>query len=385
MTVYLDHNSTTPMRPEAHELLLELLERGLGNASSVHASGRAARAVVDEARERVAAALDVPEEWIVFTSGGTEANHAALCGALAAAPPGAGLVVGSTEHPSVLRAAEDLAAQGRSLGRAPVDDRGVLWTEACVEMAGRADCALLSTMLANNEVGALLPAEELAGALGELGESRPVWHVDAVQALGRVELDLLGWGVDLASLSAHKVGGPLGVGVLIRNPKAPWSPWMAGGGQEGGARGGTENAPGIGAAALAIELAQRERPRFVEQAREQVARLWAGLRDALPLGVVGPPVQAPRRLCNTLCVRAPGVSGHALVARLDLEGLQASVGSACSSGALEPSHVLLAMGVDASAASSALRLSVGRETTHKDIHSAVDTLVTTLRPLIVTP
>ena len=377
MRVYLDHNSTTDLRPEVRELMLELLDARLGNASSVHESGRRARSVLDEARSRVAGALDVPEEWVVFTSGGTEANNAALFGGLEAAGPGAGLVVGASEHSSVLEPAQLLARGGRGLSLAPVDERGVLRVEETLELAGKAGCALLSTMIANNEVAAVAPMAELARGLAEMGQKRPTWHCDAVQALGRVELDLRGWGVDLASFSAHKVGGPLGVGVLVRSPGAAWTPSVIGGGQEGGLRAGTENPAAVAAAALAIELAVSEREQHVERMRELSAELWRRLSSQVDVELVGPSIDDPARLANTLNLFFPGITGHALVARLDLEGLEASVGSACSSGSLEPSHVLIAMGRPEQEARSCLRLSLGRPTSHRDINTAVDTLVKT--------
>jgi cysteine desulfurase len=210
-----------------------------------------------------------------------------------------------------------------------------------------------------------------------MGPLRPLWHCDAVQALGRVELDLRGWGVDFASFSAHKVGGPLGVGVLVRDPAAAWSPSVLGGGQEGGLRAGTENSAAIAAAALAIELAVREREQHVGRMRELSAQLWTELSAQVEVELVGPAIDDEGRLANTLNLSFEGVTGHALVARLDLEGLEASVGSACSSGALEPSHVLMAMGRSEQEARSCLRLSLGRSTSHRDINTAVDTLVKT--------
>lgn len=377
MRLYLDHNSTTALRPEVREHWLELLDAGLGNASSVHDSGRRARAVVDNARERVAAALAVPEEWIVFTSGGTEANNAALFGCLDAAGPSAGLVIGAGEHSSVLEPARVAQANSRPLDFAPLDAHGAPLVADCLDLAARRECAFLSIMTANNEVGSVTPMEALADGLRELGEGRPVWHTDAVQALGRVALDLRGWGVDLASFSAHKLGGPLGVGILARNPQLPWAPRIVGGGQESSARAGTENAPGIGAAALALELSVSERQGYVEHTGALTRALWASLSERTEVQLVGPPIDSEARLSNTLNVRFPNTEGHALVARLDLEGLEASVGSACSSGALEPSHVLLAMGATERDARASLRLSVSRETSHKDIHSAVETLVKT--------
>ncbi len=375
MRVYLDHNGTTPLRPEVRERYLELLDAPLGNPSATHASGRRARAVVDEARAEVAAALDIPEEWVVFTSGGTEANNTALRGVLGRRAPGAALVVGATEHSSVLETARELEAAGARLALTPVAPTGALDLAVLAEQLEAHEPALVSFMVANNETGAGAPMEALGALLGPPGPGRPVWHCDAVQALGKLPLDLAGWGVDLASLSAHKVGGPVGVGMLIRRPGVDVAPLLTGGGQEVGARSGTESAAAIGAAALAVRLAVEEREAFGRRAAELVEALWRGIQDLRPdARRVGPAPGDEGRLPNTLCVLLRGVDGRGLLARLDLEGLEASQGSACSSGAIEPSHVLLAMGLDDGAARSALRLSVGRSTTHNDVHIAVEKL-----------
>jgi cysteine desulfurase len=379
MTLYLDHNSTTPMLPVVRERLLELLAQDLGNPSSVHTSGRRARALIDDARAQVAAALEVPEEWVLFTSGGTEANNAALQGAVLGAPSGeAGLVVSAGEHASVLEPARALQARGHPLALAPIDSSGVLELDRALELAGNPACCVISSLMANNEVGSLAPMAELSEGLAALGKRRPLWHVDGVQALGRVPLELAAWGVDLASFSAHKLGGPLGVGLFVRNPRAPWAPLALGGGQEGGGRAGTENAPALAAAALAVELAVAHREAYASHTRALVSALWQRLDRDLDVILLGPPLGHPARLPNTLQLLLPGLSGEALVARLDLEGLAASVGSACSSGAALASHVLLAMGATKDQARSSLRLSVGAATSHQDIHRAGDILVATV-------
>lgn len=374
MRVYLDHNGTTPLRPEARERLVELLGAPLGNPSATHASGRRARAVIDDARAEVAAALGVDEDWVVFASGGTEANNTALRGVIGRAPGSSALLVGATEHSSVLETARALAAEGAELEVVPVDGAGHLDLAGLPELLEARRPALVSFMLANNETGARAPMEALRDCLAA-APSRPVWHCDAVQGLGKLPLDLAGWGVDLASLSPHKVGGPVGVGILICRPGVDVAPLLTGGGQEVGARSGTESAAAIGAAATAVRLAVSEQEQHARRARELTRALWAGI-ESLSAGaqLVGPPLEEPSRLPNTLCVLLDGVDGRGLVARLDLEGLEVSQGSACSSGAIEPSHVLLAMGHDESAARSALRLSLGATTTHSDVHIAVERL-----------
>jgi len=380
VSVYLDHNGTTPARPEVRRLWEELLGAGLGNPSATHASGRRARAVIDEARERVAAALGVPEEWVLFTSGGTESNNGALHGVLEAL--GGGLAIGATEHSSVLETAAALAQRGHRLWSLPVDSEGVIDLETVTSVAAEPDCRLLSVMAANNEVGSLAPMEAIGSRLRALGEGAPVWHTDGVQALGKQPLELRSWGVDLASFSAHKVGGPQGVGILVRRAGVPFAPVLHGGGQEHGLRSGTENVAGIAAAALAVELAVSERESYDHRLRELSTALWEGLvRHEPDVRLIGPAIDAGTRLPNTLCVSVEGVDGRTLLARLDLEGVEASLGSACSSGAIEASHVLLAMGRSEEEARAGLRLSLGRTTTTGDIHTAVEIVGTVLREL----
>lgn len=373
MRVHLDHNATTPMRPEAREAWLTVLDSMPGNPSSVHGSGRAARAQIDEARERVAGALGVLEDHVVFTSGGTEANNIALQGALRS---GAGALVTTTiEHSSILEPAEQLEALGHEVRRVPVDAQGLVDVEALLEAA--AGARLVSVAAANNEIGTLGPLAELGPRLREM-RGAPALHTDAVQALGRVPLDLEGWAVDLASFSAHKVGGPVGTGVLVQR-RAIASPITWGGGQELGHRPGTEDVAGIVAASVAIDLAVRERAVIGERLRALTTGLWEQLRACFPaVTLLGPPIDSSERLPNTLNVLFDHVDGRVLVTRLDMAGLEASAGSACASGSLEPSHVLLAMGFDEEQARAGLRLSLGRSTSDEDIHTAVEILRRTL-------
>jgi cysteine desulfurase len=375
--IYLDHNATTPLRPEARAELLARLDALGGNPSSVHAAGRAARAVLDAARERVAAALGIHEDEVVFTGGGTEAVHLAVLGALRARPAGQGLVTTAVEHAAAQGAAEALAAEGRGVTRIGVDAHGRVDLEALVDAAARSSTGLVSVMAANNEVGTLYPVGALAA---RLGEHRPRLHTDAVQALGRIPVRPREWGVDLASFSAHKVGGPLGVGILYKRKGVELAPLSRGGGQEAGLRPGTENVPAIAAAAVALELAVREQAAESARCRTLTAGLWRQLHATVPEVLLnGPPIDAVDRLPNTLNVSLPGFESRMLVARLDLEGLEASAGSACASGSLEPSPVLLAMGRTRDAARAGLRLSLGRTTRGEDVHRAVEILGRILR------
>ena len=374
--VHLDHNATTPLRPEARAEFLRAADALGGNPSSVHASGRAARAELDDARERIAAALGVEGEELIFTSGGTEANNAAIFGGL---PQGSPLYVGALEHSSVREAGEALRQAGRRVQTLPVDHEGrleIAGTKAALE--GHAG-GLLSVMAANNELGTVTPLNELRLTLEALPVAeRPLWHADCVQLLGKLPVAPRALGLDLASFSAHKVGGPLGVGLLWCAKSAALSPRLVGGGQESGLRSGTENLPAIAAAALAIELAVAEQASYAERTAALTAELWRELSGALPLArLLGPPIGRADRLPNTLCVLLPGADGRVLVPRLDLEGLEVSAGSACSSGSIEPSPMLLALGHNHADARAALRLSLGRETTAEDLQVAIKILVTT--------
>lgn len=361
------------MRPEARAELLRSLDDLGGNPSSVHASGRAARAELDDARERVAAALGVDGDEIIFTSGGTEANNAALFGAL---PSGAALLFSAAEHSSVRAAGESLGSAGRAVRMVAVDPQGRLDLSSLADALGEGAAGLLSSVGANNELGTVAPFAEIRAALDSgSAEAPPAWHADCVQMLGKLPVKPRELGLDLASFSAHKVGGPLGVGVLWCSRSLPFSPRMVGGGQEGGLRSGTENLPAIAAAAVAIELAVSEQPEYAARTLALAEELWLGIQGAIPEArLVGPGLDNEGRLPNTLCVLLPGADGRVLVPRLDLAGLEVSAGSACSSGSIEPSPVLLALGYDEASARAALRLSLGRTTTQAEVRSAINTL-----------
>ena len=370
--VYLDHNSTSPMRPEVRARWLEVAEEHLGNPSSLHSAGRRARALVDDARAGVAAALRVHEEEIFFTSGATEANNLALGGVLALAGSEAGLVTTAVEHSSVLETASALAAAGRRVTIVPVNPLGLPDPAAVVRAATEPGLGLVSVAAANNETGAVPDLAAIAAGLRKLPGQRPRFHTDAVQALGRIPVPLGEWGVDLATFSAHKLGGPPGVGILWRARGVALAPSFHGGGQELALRPGTENVPGIVAGAVALELAVREQAEFAARAHDLARKLWTDLSASVPgLRLLGPPIDSKQRLPNTLCVLLPGTDGKVLVTRLDLAGLEVSAGSACASGSIEPSHVLLAMGLTRDAARSGLRLSLGWNTTAEDCKRAL--------------
>lgn len=373
--VYLDHNATSPLRPAVRDRWLELIDQDFGNPSSLHEGGRRARQCIDDARARCAAVLGVAEDELAFTSGGTESDQLALLGALASRNAG-GLVCSAIEHAAVLGAAARWRAAGRELALLPVDGQGLLEPAALRECLERRQLAMLSVQCANSEIGSVQDLGALAAELARVpADRRPLLHTDAVQALGRLPLELRAWGVDLASFSAHKLGGPLGVGLLYRRRGLRFDSPAGGGSQELGLRSGTEHAAAIGAAALALELAAAELHEFRARSRAWCAQLAADVCRALPgARVLGPELGSERRLCNTLCVLVPNSDGKMLVMRLDLEGLAASAGSACASGSLEPSHVLLALGLDAADARRGLRLSLGWNTEQEDCKRAVEIL-----------
>lgn len=371
--VYLDHNATSPLRPKVARMWRELSAEGLGNPSSQHASGRRARAVIDDARARIAAALDVHEEEIFFTSGGTESNNLCLFGV-----PGRGAVLTTPiEHSAILKVTEELARRGRKIHHVAVDPTGrVIPAEVAFKMDS-SPVDLVTIGLANNELGTIQAVEELAPYF-TYGERRPKLHVDAVQALGRIPIDLSGAlaHVDLASFSMHKIGGPLGVGVLFARRGTELAPMAFGGGHEEGLRPGTENAPAIAASALAVELAVEGREKESQRQTSLTRAMWAALSADNPeLVLLGPPLDEPRaRLGNTLLILAPGRDARMLVTRFDQLGIEVSAGSACASGAIERSHVLDAIGLDDESARSGLRISIGWNTTGADCKRAVDVM-----------
>ncbi|MBS1182978.1 MAG: nifS [Proteobacteria bacterium] len=336
--VYLDANATTPIEPRVAEAMLAALVGLPGNPSSGHAAGRAARRAVDAARRDVAALIGAsrPDE-IVFTSGGSESNVTALRAAMAALPGRRAVVTSTVEHASIHATLDHLAkTDGIAVRRVPVDGNGRLDLEAYQAALGP-DTALVTLMTANNETGTLFPISDLVPAAHAAGA---LFHTDAVQAAGRVDIDVTGSGVDMVSLSAHKLHGPKGVGALYVRHGIPFSSLVTGGGQERGRRAGTENVPGIVGFGVAAGLARREadmirlgclRDRFE-------AAVVAALPDAVVLG------DRRHRLANTACLAFPGVDAEMMLDRLDRAGIAASAGSACASGGQQPSRVFVAMG-----------------------------------------
>ncbi len=365
--IYLDHAAITPMRPEA-VAAVEAALRVHGNPSSVHAAGRAARDLLDAARARAAAALSARPSEIVFTAGATESAALAVRGALAAAPPGRReLVVTAVEHPCVRDLAALLAGDGVPVRTVPVDRRGLPDLDAA-RAAVSERTALLCAMLANNETGVLSPIGELAAIARNAGA---LTFCDAVQAVGKVPVDVRTLGADLLALSGQKLGGPRGAGALWVRDGTPLRP-VLGGHQERGRRAGTENLPGIAGLGAALEAACARRDEEMARVARLRDRLEAGLLAAVPGARVNG-AGAPR-LPTTTSVTFPGADGEALLMAADLEGLCASAGAACTSGSTKPSHVLSAMGLDPAEARGTLRLSLGWCSTAGEVERALELL-----------
>jgi cysteine desulfurase len=369
--IYLDHAATTPIRAEVLEAMTPALAGVFGNPSSVHGHGRAARAMIDSARDQIASVVKARPREIVFTGGGSEADNLALRGvAGAVGERRRHLIVSSVEHEAVLETARDLRQRGFELTELPVDRTGRVLPEA-LEAALRPDTVLVSVMWANNEVGTIQPIRELADLTHS--KSSALFHSDATQALGKVEVNVQEVGADLLTISAHKVYGPKGVGALFVRHGTQLDPIITGGGQERSRRSGTENVAGIVGFGLATQLAEEERAAEMERQATLVAelakRIQAGVPDAIPTG--GP---AKNRLANFCTFAFPDVEGELLLLRLDRAGVSASAGSACTSGSLAPSHVLLAMGFEPQLASAHLRLTLGRGTTRAEIERTAEVI-----------
>ncbi|TME31985.1 MAG: cysteine desulfurase [Chloroflexi bacterium] len=368
MSIYLDHASTTPLRREALEAMLPYLSEHWGNPSSIHHSGRRARQGLDEARESVAMLLGAKPREIVFTSGGTESDNLAISGvAWAASARGRHIVTTAIEHKAVLQECALLGRHGFDVTYVGVDGDGLVDPEA-VAAAINERTVLVSVMAANNEVGTVQPVAEI----GSICRARRVaFHVDAVQAAPFLPIDVNAWQADVVSISGHKLYGPKGIGALFVRQGTAMVPLLQGGAQERQRRAGTENVAAAVGLATAFALAADEAMLTAESSR------LSGLRDALLAGLtVIPGVHrtghATQRLPNSASVVIDGIEGGDLVAALDLEGIEASTGSACTTGSVEPSHVLLAMGIDAERARGSLRLTLGRENTEADVVATID-------------
>lgn len=370
---YLDYAATTPVLDEVVEAMLPYLRGTFGNPSSVYDAGRQAKKGMEESRETVAEAIGASPGEVIFTAGGTEADNLAVKGGAFRARSmrgnGTHVITAAVEHHAVLHSAEWLERQGFRVTFLPVSAEGVVDLDALAAALGP-ETVLVSIMMANNEVGTIQPVAEAARLTHE--RSRALFHTDAVQALGKVPVDVTALGADLASFAAHKIGGPKGTGALFVRRKTALEAVMHGGGQERELRSGTPNLAGIAGMAAAARRAAAELPQESER--------LAALRDRLQEGIVAriDRVQvngagAPR-VPGTLNVCIEGVEGESLLLMLDARGIAASSGSACTSGSLEPSHVLMAMGVRPELAHGSLRLSLGRASTDDDVDAVLEVL-----------
>jgi cysteine desulfurase len=372
--VYLDHNASTPVHPEVLAEMLPYFGEVFGNPSSIHAFGREAREGMDRARERVASFLNVSPQEIVFTSGGTESDNFALKG-LAGARGKGHVITSQVEHHAVLRAARALEAQGFDLTVVGVDEFGMVDPDD-VRRAIRPDTVAISIMHANSEVGTLQPVE----AIGRIARERGVpFHVDAVQTFGKLPIDVNALGVDVLSFSAHKIYGPKGVaGVFIRKGTKMVAV-QHGGEHERRRRAGTENVAGIVGLGKAVEVRARDMQSEAPRIAALRDRLWEGVRARVPeVRLSGHPTQ---RLPGTASLLFRHVESESIVLGLDLKGIGVSAGSACTSGNVEPSHVLVAMGVSVDWAMGAVRCSLGRSTSAEDIDYVVECIEPLVRKL----
>ena len=367
--IYLDHNATTPLRPEVLEAMLPYLQTHFGNPSSIHRAGRRAKQGLETAREQIAALIHCRPSEILFTSGGTESNNLALGGVLRSARArGSHVVTTAIEHSSILEPLQALGPDGVDATLLPVNDEGRV-EAGSFAAAIRSDTVLVSIGLANHEIGTIQPVT----ALSRITKERKVpLHVDAVQAAGKVPIDVDVLGVDLLSLSARKIYGPKGIGALYVRKGTAISPLLHGGPQEREKRAGTENVAAAVGFGIAATLAAQE----LETNAVHCLLLKSKLRDTVLSRISGTYVNGPTADClpNTVNIGFTDTTGEGLMMGLDLAGIAVSTGSACAAGSLEPSHVLLALGRDPEAAKSALRFSVGKDTTEAEIAHVLDVL-----------
>lgn len=373
--VYMDHAATTPARPEVVEAMLPYFSEKFGNASSLYTLAQESRRAVDEARESVARVLGSRTSEVIFTSGGTESDNTALKGA-AFAQRGSGnhVVTTSIEHHAVLHTCHFLEDFGFEVTYLPVDRDGLVDPDAVIR-AITDRTILVSVMLANNEIGTIQPVAAMARMVKKAAKDRGqtiVFHTDAVQTAGYLDLDVNALGVDMLSLSAHKFYGPKGAGVLYVRRGTPFMPQQLGGAQERQRRAGTENLPGIVGTAVALRLADEERVSSSEHCLRLRDRLIQGIQQRIPRARLnGHPTL---RLPNNVNFSFEGVEGEPILLGLDFAGIAASSGSACTSGSLEPSHVLLALGLPADLAHGSLRLTLGKDNTEEDVDYALKAL-----------
>jgi cysteine desulfurase len=366
MTIYLDHNAGAPLRPEAAASISRFVAAPAGNPSSVHRGGQRARRMLELARGQVASIVGADARQIVFTSGGTESNNLAIFGAVTAATRRRRIISSKIEHSSILAPLVELERRGFEVARVAPDRDGRIDHERVLEAIGsNRDTALVTLGLANSEVGTIQDLAPLKSACRDAGA---IFHIDAAQAVGRIGVDVNALGCDLMTLSGHKLGAPAGIGALYIRDSAVFAPTLFGGPQETGRRAGTPNLLAAIAFGVVAEALTHSMPAESDRVATLAAILFARLREAIPgLKLNGPLIG---RIPNTLNLTFPGVLGESMLIALDLEGVEVSMGSACAAGAVEPSHVLLAMRRSNADARSSLRISLGWNTTAADIDAA---------------
>jgi cysteine desulfurase len=371
--IYLDHSATTPVRPEVVEEMAPYFGAAFGNPSSIHYFGQQAKAALDQSRDTIASAIGTDPSEITFTGSGTEADNLALVGVILASPKHRRhLVTTSVEHDAVLKTAKFLESLDCEVTVLPVDGKGFVDPNAVAD-AIRPETALVSVLHGNNEVGTIQPIAEIARVTHRHGV---LLHTDAVQTFGQLNVNVDQLDVDLLSMSAHKIYGPKGVGALYIRRGTTIVAELQGGGQERGRRSGTENVAGIVGFAKAVQLLLIERTQTsarMSQLRDWfIERIQADIRGSTLVGPTG-----AERLPNNINFTFENVEGEALLLNLDIAGIAASSGSACSSGSIEPSHVLTAMGIETSRSRGAIRFSIGRETTQSELRSCLAILIST--------
>jgi cysteine desulfurase len=367
--VYLDNNATTPIHPEVKDVMTNFLSEKFGNPSSIHWAGREAKKALEDAREKVAEIINAEPSEIVFTGSGTEANNMAIKGiAFQNLEKKGHIITSSVEHPSVLNTCKYLEKKGFEVTYLPVDSYGMIDPED-LKKSIKKNTILVSIMMANNEIGNIYPVKELASIAKE---NNIPFHCDAVQSLGKIEVDVKKLGVDLLSISAHKIYAPKGVGALYIRKGLKIEPLITGGHQEKNRRGGTENMIGIVGFGKACEIAKKEMNEVAERVRRLRDKLEKGIMEKIPdVKLNGHP---EKRVPTTLNVSFLYVEGESILLNLDMEGIAASSGSACTSGTLDPSHVLTAMGISHEVAHGSIRFSLGRDTTEEDIDYVLEVL-----------
>ena len=374
--IYMDHNATTPVRKEVLEAMLPYYTTLFGNASSVHTIGQEARKAVDSAREEIASFIGAKTDEIIFTSGGTESDNFAIKGcAYANKAKGNHIITSVVEHPAVLNTCQHLEKHGFKVTYLPVDKYGMINPDD-VKKAVTKETILISIMHANNEVGTIQPIEEIGNIAGE---NEILFHCDAVQSIGKVPVNVSNLNIDMLSMSGHKVYGPKGIGALYIKKGTRIEQFMHGGHHEFNKRAGTENVPAIAGLGKAISILSKEMINENKKISILRGKLWEGLKNKIEhISLNGHPTA---RLANTLDVSFNFIESEGIILNLDLKGIAVSGGSACASGALEPSHVLTAMGVEASCAQGAIRFSLGKDNTEEDVNYVLEALPPIIKKL----